>query len=141
MPGGARRTSGNWVIPNELGNELGNGELKELTMDTYISTGKAVLSDLYRHYNKAKLDDAEYIPVVRVIIKGIAKALTEAGVDKKEVKAVEKALQRFNLDLYLKGWLKNAKEELGKSEFDMEKETEAGTYYFYYIYKHGEHPR
>ena len=24
MPNGARRVSGNWVIPNEIGNELGN---------------------------------------------------------------------------------------------------------------------
>lgn len=109
-------------------------------MDTYISVGKAILGDFYRHYNKVELDDAEYIPVIRVIIEGIAKAMTEAGVDKKEVKAAEKTLQRFNLDLYLKGWLKNAKEELG-DEFEMEEETEAGTYYFDYIYKHGEHPR
>jgi len=54
---------------------------------------------------------------------------------------VEKILQKFNLDSYLKGWLKNAKEELGESEFDGEEETEEGTYYFDYIYKHGEHPR
>ena len=137
MPGGARRTGGNRVKPNELG----NGELKEVIVDTHISIGKAVLSNLYRHYNKVGLDDAEYIPVIRVIIEGIAKAMTEAGLDRKEANVAEKTLQRFNLDLYLKGWLKNAKEELGKSEFDMEEETEAGTYYFYYIYKHGEHPR
>ncbi len=110
-------------------------------MDAYIAVGKSILSDFYRHYNKVGLDDAEYIPVIRVIIEGVAKAMTEAGLDKKEAKATEKTLQRFNLDLYLKGWRKNAKEELGKSEFDMEEETEAGTYYFYYIYKHGEHPR
>jgi len=121
--------------------ELGKGELKEVIVDTYISIGKSVLSNLYRHYNKAGLDDAEYIPVIRVIIEGIAKAMAEAGVDKKDIKVVEKTLQKFNLDLYLKGWLKNAKEELGESEFDREEETEEGTYYFDYIYKHGEHPR
>ena len=110
-------------------------------MNNHISIGKAVLSNLYRHYNKVGLDDAEYIPVIRVIIEGIAKAMAETGVDKKDVKAVEKTLQRFNLDLYLKRWLKNAREELGKSEFGMQEETGAGTYYFDYIYKHGEHPR
>jgi hypothetical protein len=115
--------------------------MKEMDVDTYVSTGKTVLSEFYRHYNKVGLDDAEYIPVIRVIIEGIGKAMIEGGVDKKDIKAVEKALQRFNLDLYLKGWLKNAKEELGKSEFELEEETEAGTYYFDYIYKHGEHPR
>jgi hypothetical protein len=115
--------------------------MKELVMDTYISIGKAILSDFYRHYNKVGLDDAEYIPVIRVIIEGTAKAMAEAGVDKRDARAVEKTLKKFNLDFYLKGWLKNAKEELGKSEFDVEEETEAGTYYFDYIYKHGEHPR
>jgi hypothetical protein len=124
-----------------LGNELGNGELKEVIVEAYITIGKAILSDFYRHYNKVGLDDAEYIPVIRVIIEGIAKAMTESGLDKKEVKATEKTLRKFNLDLYLKGWLKNAKEELGKSEFDVEEETEEGSYYFDYIYKHGEHPR
>jgi ATP-dependent Lon protease len=115
--------------------------LKEVIVDTYISIGKAVLSDLYRHYNKVGLDDAEYIPIIRVIIEGITKAMAEAALDKKEAKAAEKTLKKFNLDLYLNGWLKNAKEELGKSEFDVEEEREQGTYYFDYIYKHGEHPR
>jgi hypothetical protein len=124
-----------------LGNELGNAELKELIVDTYIGIGQTVLSSLYRHYNKVGLDDAEYVPVIRVIIEGIGKAMIEAGLDKKEAKVAEKTLRKFNLDLYLEGWLKNAKEELGKSEFDLEEETEAGTYYFGYIYKHGEHPR
>ena len=110
-------------------------------MDTYVRVGKAVLSDFYRHYNKVGLDDAEYIPVIRLSIEGIGKSMIEAGAEKREVKAVEKTLKKFNVDLYLKGWLKNAKEELGKSKFDMEEETGAGTYYFDYIYKHGEHPR
>jgi len=78
--------------------------------------------------------------VVRVIIEGIGKAMTEAGLDRKEVKGAEKTFRGFNLDLYLKGWLKNAKEEL-ENEFDTGEETAAGTYYFDYIYKHGEHPR
>jgi hypothetical protein len=115
--------------------------LKELIVDTYISIGKILLSDLYRHYNKVELDDAEYIPVVRVIIEGIAKALTEAGVGKKEVKAAEETLKKSNRDLYLEGWLKNAGEDLGESEVDLEEETEEGTYCFDYIYKHGKHPR
>jgi hypothetical protein len=112
-----------------------------LIVDTYISIGKILLSDLYRHYNKVELDDAEYIPVVRVIIEGIAKALTEAGVGKKEVKAAEETLKKSNRDLYLEGWLKNAGEDLGESEVDLEEETEEGTYCFDYIYKHGKHPR
>jgi hypothetical protein len=110
-------------------------------MEAHISIGKAVSSNFFRFYNKMELDDAEYIPVVRVIIEGIAKALTAAGADKKDVKAAEETLKKFNRDLYLEGWLKNAREKLGKSEFDMEDETVNGTYYFDYIYKHRRHPR
>jgi len=54
-------------------------------VDEHIRVGKTALGDFYRHYNKVGLDDAEYIPVVRVIIKGIGKALAEAGVGKKDV--------------------------------------------------------
>jgi hypothetical protein len=107
----------------------------------HIRVGKAVLADFYRHYDKVGLDDAEYIPVVRVIIEGIGKALAEAGVDKKDVKAAEETLKKFNLDLYLNGWLKNAREDLGESEFDLEDETEEGTCNFDFIYRHGKHPR
>jgi hypothetical protein len=51
----------------------------ELIVETHISIGKTVLGDFYRYYNEVGLDDAEYIPVVRVIIEGIGKALIEAG--------------------------------------------------------------
>lgn len=110
-------------------------------MDTHVSIGKAVLSNLFRFYKKEGLDDAEYIPVVRVIIEGISKAMASAGLDKKVLKAAEKTLQSFNRDLYVEEWLKHAEEESGERELDMEAEATKGVYYFDYIYKHGEHPR
>jgi hypothetical protein len=109
-------------------------------VDTHISIGKAVLSDLFRFYEDRGLDDAEYIPVVRVIIECIAKAMTSAGMDKKEVKAAEKTLRAFNRDLYVDGWLTNAREKSGEKELEMDAEAENGHYYFDYIYKHGDHP-
>jgi hypothetical protein len=110
-------------------------------MDTHISIGKTVLSDLFRFYEERGLDDAEYIPVVKVIIEGIAKAPTSAGMGKKDVKAMEKTLRAFNRDLYVDGWLKNAREKSGEKEPDMDAEAAEGSYYFDYVYKHGEHPR
>ena len=115
--------------------------MRALILETHINIGKAVLADFYRHYNKVGLVDAEYIPVVRVIIEGIGKALTKAGVGKKDVKTAEETLKKFNRDLYLKGWLRNAREDLGESKVDLEEETEEGTYCFDYIYKRGKHPR
>jgi len=110
-------------------------------VDTHIAIGKAVLSDLFRFYEEKGLDDAEYIPIVRVIIEGMAKAMTSVGLDKKDVKATEKTLRTFNRDLYVDGWVNNAREESGEREFDMEGEAAEGNYYFDYVYKHGEHPR
>jgi hypothetical protein len=110
-------------------------------VDTHISIGKAVLSNLFRFYKKRGLDDAEYVPVVRVIIEGIEKALTSAGLDKKDVKTAEKTLRAFSRDLYVKEWLKHAREGLGERKLDMEAEAAEGNYYFDYVYKHGEHPR
>jgi hypothetical protein len=98
-----------------------------LIVERHIRVGKTVLGNLFRYYDKMELDDAEYIPVVRVIIEGIGKALTEAGAGKKDVKTVEETLKRFNRDLYLEGWLKNSPEDLGESVFD--------------VYKYGTHPR
>ncbi len=110
-------------------------------MDTHISIGKAVLSNLFRFYKKRELDYAEYIPVVRLIIEGIAKGLNAAGLDKEDVKAAEETLRAFNRDLYVEEWLKHAREESGDTKLDTEAETAEGTYYSDYIYKHGEHPR
>jgi hypothetical protein len=112
-----------------------------VTVDTHISIGKAVLSNLFRFYEERGLDDAEYIPIVRVIIEGIAQAMTLTGSHKKDVKAVEKTFRAFNRGLYVDGWANNAREESGEKEFDMEGEGEEGNYYFDYVYKHGEHPR
>jgi len=36
MPNGARRVSGNWVIPNEIGNELGNISLIQKMENTRL---------------------------------------------------------------------------------------------------------
>jgi hypothetical protein len=110
-------------------------------VDPHITIGKAVLKNLFRFYEERGLDDAEYIPVVRVIIDGIAQAMTSAGLDKKDVKTAEKTLRAFNRDLYVDGWVNNAREESGEREFDMEAEAAEGNYYFDYVYKHGEHPR
>jgi hypothetical protein len=106
-----------------------------------MNIGKTILSNLFRFYRKRKLDDAEYVPVAKVIIEGITEAMTEAGFAKKDVKRAEKDLRVFNRDLYVDLWLKHAKEDLGEKDVDIDAEIEDATYYFDYIYKHGEHPR
>ena len=61
------------------------------------------------------------------------------GFEDTDIKNVEEELIQLNMNLYIKRWLKHAKEA---EEFpDLESETEAAQYYFEYIFEHEEHPR
>ena len=107
-------------------------------MNTYLNVGKSILQDFYDYSCEKSLDDAEYIPVVRIIIEGIVKSMSNANFNKKDIQGNEKDLKKFSRDFYVKGWLKNAKED--EEDTDLEDETESARYYFNYIYEHGEHP-
>jgi hypothetical protein len=59
MPNGAKPESGNWVLPNELGNELGNNERKTRKLidtlgfkvcDFSTSVSKTGSGDLWMSY-------------------------------------------------------------------------------------------
>ena len=107
-------------------------------MEIHRNIGKSILKDFYDFSSEKSLDDAEYIPVVRVIIKGIVKNMAAENFNKNEIQSIEKDLKEFNRAFYVNGWLKNTKEDEG--DIDEEEETESARYYFDYIYEHGEHP-
>jgi hypothetical protein len=60
-------------------------------------------------------------------------------IDIKNIQALKETLKKFNRDLYISGWLTQAKE--AENELNLEEESEAAEYYFDYVYEHGEHPR
>ena len=61
------------------------------------------------------------------------------GFEDTDIKNVEEELIQLNVNLYIKRWLKDAKEAEGF--LALESETEAAQYYFEYIFAHEEHPR
>ena len=108
-------------------------------MNAHLNIGKVILQDYFDFYCEHTLDDAEYIPAVKIIINGITKSMNSERFDLNDIQAVKKSLTEFNRDLYIKRWLFQAKED--ENSFDAEEESETAKYYFDYIYEHGEHPR
>ena len=93
----------------------------------------------FKYYAKHSLDDTKYIPVVKIIINSIERAMKADGFENRDIKSVEEELVQLNMRLYIERWLRQAKED---EEFpDSESETEAAQYYFEYILEHEEHPR
>jgi hypothetical protein len=89
------------------------------------------------------MDDTEYIPVVRLIIEGIAEEMKSSGVLESNSKEVAKRLKDFNRQMYQNIWIEHAKEDYDPEDeepFDLAKEYELAKYNFDYIYDHRKHP-
>lgn len=108
-------------------------------MEEYVKIGKSILHEYFVYNCKQSMDDVEYIPVIKIIIKGICKSMSLSNCDKKDIREVENKLKDFNRNLYTDLWLKNTKENEG-DDLDVDEETESAKYYFDYVYKNEEHP-
>ena len=109
--------------------------------DNYENIGIAILKNFFNYYHEQRLDDAEYIPVVKIIINGIQESMLSSGIAEKDVESLKNRLMEFNRELYKELWLKYAKEDEDSENLDLDDESESAMYYFDYIYEHGEHPR
>jgi hypothetical protein len=69
--------------------------------------------------------------------------MLSSDIAEKEVVSLKNRLIGFNRKLYKDLWIKNAKEheDPERIDLDLDSESESATYYFDYIYEHGEHPR
>jgi len=110
-------------------------------MGDYENIGISILKSFYDYYCTQDLDDADYIPVVKVIINGIQESMLSLGVADKEAESLNEKLIDFNRELYKDLWLKNAKRNEDPKDIELDGESESAAYYFDYIYEHGEHPR
>ncbi|MBL7174444.1 MAG: hypothetical protein ISS66_01345 [Desulfobacteraceae bacterium] len=110
-------------------------------MDNYQNIGMSILKNLFDFYCEKKLDDEEYIPVVKIIIKGIQESMPASNVPEKEIESLKNRLIEFNRELYKDLWLKHAKEHENPEQLDLDGELDSAAYYFDYIYEYGEHPR
>ena len=107
--------------------------------EIYLKIGRSILPKYFDYCTKQSLNDAEYIPTVRVIIEGIAEEMRSSGMGKPNCDEIAEKLKTYNREMYQDIWIEHAKED--EEPVDMEKECQLAKYTFDYVYKHGKHPR
>ena len=110
-------------------------------MEVYENIGISILKGFFEYYEEAKLDDVEYIPVVKVIINGIQESMGSSNLAENDIESLKERLIEWNREIYNGLWLEHAKEDEDPARLDLEYEAEEAAYYFDYIYEHGKHPR
>ena len=109
--------------------------------DNYENIGIAILKNFFDYYREQTLDDEDYIRVVKVIISGMQESMLSSGVTEKNVESLKSRLIEFSRGLYKELWLEHAREDEDSENLDLDGESKSATFYFDYIYEHGEHPR
>ena len=112
-----------------------------MAMELAATIGKFILENYFQFYCRQTLDDAEYVPTVRVIIEGLDKGMAQQKMNDKDRLLVRNDLRRFCRNSYIEIWVKHAVEAAQGEPVDQDDERESAEYYFDYIYEHGEHPR
>jgi len=85
----------------------------------YFKIGKAILRDYFDYYVKNSLDDAEYSPIVRIIIEGIAKEMQSSGMGMLSCNELTEKLKAFNRQIYQNLRVRQVEED--RAQFNMEK--------------------
>jgi len=117
--------------------------MTDMNSQSYFKVGEMILQKYFDYYRKNSLDDTEYIPVVRLIIEGIAEEMKSAGMLEPNCKEVAEKLKAFNVSLYQNIWVEHAKEDHDPEDedpFDPEKESKLARYIFDYVYQRGKYP-
>ena len=119
-----------------------NMRMSDMKCQGYFNIGKTILQKYFDYYRDKSFDDTEYLPVVRLIIEGIAEEMSSAGMLMPYCDEVAGKLKSFNRSLYQNIWIEHAKkyEDPDEEPFDLEQEYQLAKYTFDYIYEHGEHP-
>lgn len=122
----------------------GNMKIEDSRCEVYLKIGKSILRKYFDYYTKNSIDDAEYIPTVRLIIEGIIEEMRCSGMGKSNCDEIAEKLKVYNREMYQNIWIEHAKEDEESEDeepLDLEKEYQLAKYTFDYIYEHGEHPR
>jgi hypothetical protein len=121
-----------------------NTKMTDSRYGVYLKIGRSILRNYFDYSIKNSMDDAEYIPTVRVIIEGIIEEMRSSRMGKKNCDEIAKKLKAYNREMYQNIWIKHAKEDEDPEDeepLDLEKESQLAKYTFDYIYKHRKHPR
>ncbi|MCD5380523.1 hypothetical protein LR004_01220 [Candidatus Gracilibacteria bacterium] len=93
----------------------------------------SIISNIHKKNEILKMDDLEYIPLLKTIILGVEKGISDGS--NKEVEIMKKKLFLYSRELYLKDWLNN-----GEEGEDIEQARQEGIEWFDYIYTNEEYP-
>ena len=85
--------------------------MTDMKSQSYFQVGRGILRKYFDYHRKNSMDDTEYIPVVRLIIEGIAEEMKSSGVLESNSKEVAKRLKDFNRQMYQNIWIEHAKED------------------------------
>ena len=118
-----------------------NMSMPDMKCQSYFNLGRTILQKYFDYYRDKSLGDTEYLPVVQIIIEGIAEEMRSFGLLEPNYAEVAGKLKAFNRSLYQNLWIEQAREDQDSDDpFDLEKEYELAQYTFDYIYEHREHP-
>ncbi len=104
---------------------------------TIIGAGKSIIQALHERYDRERLDDTEHLSAVKAAIAGIKLYLFELEPGSIQAIGIEEVLKSHARNLYIQAW--QLYEEKPEDE-DPIIAADNATYYFDYIYEHGEHP-
>lgn len=105
-------------------------------MQEVISLAQHILDEHHKYYTKNVIDDTEMAQELKFILEGIMNYLIEKNAPKEEIKAILDGLKEYAKEKYMKVYMSNIDDE-GLS--DKERAVEA-SYYFDYVFTHGQHP-
>ena len=88
-----------------------NTKMTDPGCQIFLTIGKAILRNYFDYYTKNSMDDAEYIPTVKVIIEGITKEMKSSGMGEPNCNELSEKLKTFNRQMYQNIWIDHAKED------------------------------
>ena len=100
--------------------------------------GKEIIKNLHDYYEEITMDDAEYIPLIKRVIKAINNHIVLYDISKSESETLKEILLIYARDLYVEICQTNAKDDNENiSSTQIKEESEE---FFDYVYEHEEYP-
>ena len=100
--------------------------------------GKEIIKKLHDYYEEITMEDAEYIPLIKRVIKAINNYISLYDISKFDNKTLKETLLVYARDLYVEVCQINAKEN--GEDISSKQVKEESEEIFNYIYEHEEYP-
>ena len=95
----------------------------------------SIITRVHERYEKIRMDDAEYIPIIKAIIQGAIESGEENELSELQINKINSTLVTYAKGLYIQGCLIHSDEDSNNDNYIVE----SGEW-FKYIYEHGKYP-